>query len=153
MSSYLQTKGFFMTDRLSEEFLNDILKSNSIDEFLSSGSFVERTLSSYLQEMLVQKGLKQAQVVKDAQMNATFGYQIFKGARNCSRDAVLKISLAMGLSVREANRALQAAGHAMLYSKNRRDAILIFCLEHSYNLQQVEAELFRLNENTLTQPE
>ncbi|MDO4503110.1 MAG: XRE family transcriptional regulator [Coriobacteriia bacterium] len=153
MNSYSQTKGFPVAEPLTEELLNNILDAKSLDQVLQDKSFVSRSLADYLQHLLEEKNLRQAQVVRDAQLNATFGYQIFKGTRNCSRDAVLKISFAMGLSVREANRALQAAGHAALYSKDRRDAILIFCLDHGYDLQRTEGELFRLNEPTLTRAE
>ena len=153
MGSYFQLKGFPMGEALTEEFLNTILGADSLDRFLADECFVERNLSAYLQQLLEEKGLKQAQVVKDAQVNSTFGYQIFKGTRNCSRDTVLKICFAMGLSVREANRALQAAEHSALYSKNRRDAIIIFCLDHGASLQRVEEELFRLGEKTLNQAE
>ena len=65
------------------------------------------------------------------------------------RDNVLKLSFAMGFDTRHANRALQAAGSNALYPKNRRDAIIIYCLEHGYTLQQANDTLYTFEEDCL----
>ena len=67
---------------------------------------VAQGLGEYLEELLEQKGLKRSQVVHMANLNETFGYQIFTGQRNPSRNKVLQIAFAMALSLRETNRAL-----------------------------------------------
>ena len=84
-----------------------------------------------------------------ADLNETFGYQIFTGARNPSRDKVLQIAFAMALTLRETNRALRAAGTSSLNPKFRRDAIIIFCIGQGCSLQKVNEELYRLGEETV----
>lgn len=84
-----------------------------------------------------------------ADLNETFGYQIFTGQRHPSRNKVLQIAFAMALSVREANRALTAAGAARLDPKCRRDAIILFCIDRARSLQKVNEELYRLGEDTI----
>ena len=84
-----------------------------------------------------------------ADLNDTFGYQIFKGTRHPSRDKVLQIAFAMALTLRETNRALTAAGASELYCKDRRDAIIIFCLDRGCSLQKVNEELYRFGERTI----
>ena len=84
-----------------------------------------------------------------ANLNETFGYQIFKGERNPSRNKVLQIAFAMALSLRETNRALSAAGVNALNCKNRRDAIIIFCIDRGCSLQKVNEELYRFGEETV----
>lgn len=88
-------------------------------------------------------------MVRAAGLNETFGYQIFKGQRNPSRDKVLQIALAMELGIRETNRLLKAAGVNELYCKDRRDAIVLFCVDHGYSLQKTNEELYRFDEETL----
>lgn len=100
--------------------------------------------------MLEKKGLKRSRVVRMADLNETFGYQIFTGARNPSRDKVLQIAFAMALSLRETNRALMAAGASSLDPKCRRDAIVIFCIDQGCSLQKVNEELYRLGEETVS---
>ena len=63
---------------------------------------------------------------------------------------LLKIAFAMGCTLREANRLLQAGGANELYCKNRRDAIVIFAISHGYTLQKTEEELYRFDEATIS---
>lgn len=138
-----------MTERLTEEVLKDLLEAPSIDSFIDKHEFPSCSLSDYLQQMLEKKHLERARVVRMADLNETFGYQIFTGARNPSRNKVLQIAFAMALTLRETNRALSASGASTLTCKNRRDAIIIFCIDHGCSLQKVNEELYRLGEETI----
>lgn len=138
-----------MTERLTEEVLKELLEAPSIDSFIDKHEFPSCSLSEYLQQMLEKKHLERARVVRMADLNETFGYQIFTGARNPSRNKVLQIAFAMALTLRETNRALSAAGSSTLTCKNRRDAIIIFCIDHGCSLQKVNEELYRLGEETI----
>ena len=62
---------------------------------------------------------------------------------------MLQIAFAMGLDLRETNRLLRVSGASDLYCKNRRDAILIFCLDKGYSLRKTDEELYRFGEETL----
>lgn len=138
-----------MAEKLTEELLSELLDAPTIDGFVAKNELGHRKLGEYLEELLEQKGLKRSQVVHMANLNETFGYQIFTGQRNPSRNKVLQIAFAMALSLRETNRALEAAGVSSLYSKDRRDAIIIFCLDRGCSLQKVNEELYRFGEETL----
>ena len=138
-----------MSEPLTEELLDELLSTSSIDEYLEEHEPRALTLSEYLQQLLQKKNLERARVVRMADLNETFGYQIFTGARNPSRNKVLQIAFAMALSLRETNRALTAAGVSTLTCKSRRDAIIIFCIDHGCSLQKVNEELFRLGEETV----
>lgn len=138
-----------MAEKLTEELLSELLDAPTIDDFVAKNVLGHRKLGEYLEELLEQKGLKRSQVVHMANLNETFGYQIFTGQRNPSRNKVLQIAFAIALSLREANRALEAAGVSSLYSKDRRDAIIIFCLDRGCSLQKVNEELYRFGEETL----
>lgn len=138
-----------MDERITEELLAELLASPSIEGFLDENAINEVTLSEYLQQLLDKKGLKRAEVIRKANLNATFGYQVFTGARGAGRDTILQLVFAMELTLREANRLLQAAGVNGLYCKSRRDGIIIFCIEHSYSLQETDEELYRFGEETI----
>lgn len=138
-----------MAEKLTEELLSELLDAPTIDGFVAKNALGHRKLGEYLEELLEQKGLKRSQVVHMANLNETFGYQIFTGQRNPSRNKVLQIAFAMALSLRDTNRALEAAGVSSLYSKDRRDAIIIFCLDRGCSLQKVNEELYRFDEETL----
>lgn len=139
-----------VTERLTEEVLQELLDAPSLDEFIDAHEFPAVTLPEFLERMLEKKRLKRSRVVRMADLNETFGYQIFTGARNPSRDKVLQIAFAMALSLRETNRALMAAGASSLDPKCRRDAIIIFCIDQGCSLQKVNEELYRLGEDTVS---
>lgn len=139
-----------MKEPLTEELLNELLEAPDPISFVGRHRLAERTLSDYLTSLLDQKGLSRSEVVRKADLNETYGYQIFMGQRKPSRDKVLQIVFAMGLSLREANRALKLAGANELYCKNRRDAIIIFCITRECTLQQVNEELYRFGEETIS---
>ena len=138
-----------MAEPLTEGLLDELLSAPNPEAYLDSHDFGERTLSEYLQRLLEEKHLERAQVVRMANLNETFGSQIFKGERNPSRNKVLQIAFAMALSRRETNRALSAAGVNALNCKNRRDAIIIFCIDRGCSLQKVDEELYRFGEETV----
>ena len=138
-----------MAQRLTEELLAELLETPDIDAFLESRHLGEPSLPDYLNVLLAEKNLERAQVVRMANLNETFGYQIFMGTRNPSRNKLLQIAFAMALTLRETNRMLEAGGVSSLYSKSRRDAIIIFCLERGCSLQRVNEELYRFGEETI----
>lgn len=138
-----------MAQRLTEELLAELLEAADIDAFLDSHQLGEPSLPDYLNALLAEKNLERAQVVRMANLNETFGYQIFMGTRNPSRNKLLQIAFAMALTLRETNRMLEAGGVSSLYSKSRRDAIIIFCLERGCSLQRVNEELYRFGEETI----
>lgn len=73
-----------MREPLTEELLNELLSSPDSNSFLSSANPSRRSLAEYLQQLLDEKGLERSKVVREAGLNDTFGYQIFKGTRKAS---------------------------------------------------------------------
>ena len=142
--------GTYMAEEpLTENLLDELLSAETVTDYLKEAPLQQRTASDYLNELLEEKGLVRSKVVRDASLNDTYGYQIFTGARNPSRDKLLQIAFAMRLSLRETNRLLKCAGLSDLYCKNRRDAIIAYCLEHDVDLMGVNDQLYNFNEETL----
>ena len=100
--------------KLTDELLNELLDAPNIDGYIKEHDFAAPSLSDYLKQLLQEKGLERSRVVRMADLNETFGYQIFTGARHPSRNKVLQIAFAMALSMKETNRALTAAGVSVL---------------------------------------
>lgn len=138
-----------MKEPLTEDLLQDLLDAPSPVKFAAKHKLPERDVPSYLQQLLDERGLKRSQVVRDAGLNATHGYQIFTGQRGASRDKLLQLALTMKLTLRETNRLLRAGGHSELYCKCRRDAIIIFCISHGESLQRTDEESYRFKEQTI----
>ncbi len=139
-----------MKEPLTEELLEELLDAPDPSVFIGSHRIRERSLSNYLQQLLEEKGLVRSAVIRAAGINDTYGYEIFSGHKDKpGRNYVLQLAFAMNLTLKEADRLLQAAGASSLYCKNRRDAIIIFCLDKGYSLQRTDEELYRFNEETI----
>ena len=138
-----------MEEPLTDELLAELLQAPDPARFADERLGPQRSLPEYLRQLLDEKGLERASVVREAGLNATYGYQIFVGSRKPSRDYILQIAFALHCTLRETNRLLQAAGVNGLYCKNRRDAIIIFCIDRGYSLFCANEELYRFGEPTI----
>jgi hypothetical protein len=138
-----------MEERLTEALLEELLSAPRVEDYLRRHALDTPTLAEYLNQLLDESGLTRAEVLRRANMEQTLGWYAFKGQRGLGRDNALKLAFAFGLDVRRANRLLQAAGAKALYAKNRRDAILIHCLQHACTLQQTNYTLHEFGEECL----
>ncbi len=143
-------EGTRVVEPLTEKLLEELLDADDPAAFADEHALAHRDLPVYLTQLLAEKGLKRSEVVRAAGLDATFGYQIFKGQRKASRDKVLQLAFALSCTLREANRVLKAAGHSELYCKDRRDAIIIFCISRGCDLRKTDEELFRFGEATIS---
>lgn len=138
-----------MKEPLTDELLEKLRNSSDPAIFTRDNKITQRSLPEYLQQLLDEKNLSRPRVVSEAGLNATYGYDIFTGKKRPSREKVLPLAFAMHCTLQETNRMLQAAGVNELYVKNRRDAIIIFCLEHGYSLMKTNGELYRFGEDPI----
>lgn len=139
-----------MAEPLTEELLNELLSASSVDEYVSQHDVEERRFDAYLRELAEAHGMTRPEVVRAANINDTYGYELFVGRKVApGRDKVLQLALAMHLSLRETDRLLQAAGASRLYCKDQRDAIIIFCLDRGLSLLETNEALYAHGKETL----
>lgn len=139
-----------MEEPLTEELLNQLLSSENPEKYLDSHELPSRNLADYLQELLAERGLVRKEVIRAAHLNETYGYELFTGKKtHPGRDKVLQLAFGLGLGLRETDRLLQTAGASRLYCKDRRDAIVIFCLDRHATLDKANEALFAHGEETL----
>lgn len=136
-------------ERLTEDLLARLLAAPSPDDYLDEGLTLKRSLADYLHEMLVDKGLKRADVYRTSGLNSTVVYDAFAGKSRLGRDNALMVAFGLGCSLRETQRLLKLAGVAELYPKVRRDAIIIWCIDHGMSREACDDELWRFGEKTL----
>ena len=131
-------------ERLTEELLERLLASSTPEAYLDEGLTVDRELPDYLFQLLGEKGMKRSEVVRASGLNSTFVYDVFNGDSRLGRDKAIMLALGM-----ETQRLLRLDGVSELWAKNRRDAVIIWCVEHGYSRTQTDDELYRLGEKTL----
>ena len=136
-------------ERLTEDLLARLLASPSPQDYLEEGLTCERSLAGYLHELLASKGLTRADVYRASGLNPTVVYDAFAGKSRLGRNNALMMAFGLGCSLRETQRLLRLAGVAELYPKVRRDAIIIWCIDHGLSREGCDDELWRFGEKTL----
>ena len=82
-------------------------------------------------------------------MSEVYLHQVFAGRRNPSRSRLLCLCFGLNATLEETQELLKQCGHAQLYPKNRRDAIIQYGLANGMDLFAVNDKLFAENEETL----
>ena len=116
-------------------------------DFLS-GSELPITFPEYLNTQMASHHLTASELIREAHLQRNYGYQILDGKRNPSRDKAL--CLALHLNITDTQRALNISQNGQLYSKSRRDSILIFAIEKKLSVMDTNELLFEMNEPILT---
>ena len=124
------------------QLLGQLRKTKDLASYVATLDSAPPTLAQCLTRLLEKKGLKRSKVVAAANINCTFGYQIFVGQRRASRNKLLALCVAMGTDLDEADCVLRSGGVNGLYEADRRDAIIMYGLMRGRTLQQVEEDLY-----------
>lgn len=129
----------------------EIKTSTEIKTFLKENDeYIKNfTLTQYLELLIKEKNLTKKEVINNSDLNYTYGYQILNGTRKPTKDKLLQICFGMKATPEEANRILVLANAGGLYSKVRRDCVIIFALEKGLSLMQANDLLYELNEDII----
>lgn len=137
-------------ERLTEDLLERLLEASSPEAYLDAeGIEGNREFVDYLFERLGERGGKRAAVVRESGLNPTVVYDIFQGKSRPGRDHAIMLAFGLHCDLRQTQRLLRLAGVSELWCKQRRDAILIWCIDRGCTREQADDELFRLGEKTL----
>ena len=110
-------------EHLTEELLDRLLASASIEQYLDEGLVSARTLTDYLFDRMEAHDLRRADVVRASGLNATVVYDIFSGKSRPGRDHAIMLAFGLKCTLRETQRLLRLAGVSELWCKQRRDAM------------------------------
>lgn len=132
----------------TDQLMAEIKKSTEIKSFLTENDedIKNLSLSEYLNILIEKKQVPKGEVIKKAELNYTYGYQMINGTRKPTKDKLLQLCFGLKATVEEANRILVIADAGGLYSKNRRDCIIIFALDKGLSLNETNELLYELGE-------
>lgn len=136
---------------LTEELLDRLISSSDIQSYLDQDSTSNQTLTVFLETLREANNMKRSTLARESGLNATVVYDIFAGKSRPGRDHAIMLSIGLNCDLRETQRLLRLAGVSELWCKQRRDAIIIWCIEHGFDLAATDDELQRLGEQPLLQ--
>lgn len=140
-----------MNEKNTDTLQQELMSTNNLDRFLTENdaSFRDVPLQEAIQRIFDEKGMSKAQLAKQSGISEVYLHQLFSGRRFPSRSRLLCLCFGLDATVDEAQSLLQQARHAPLYSRDRRDAIIIFALSHHMTLFEANDKLFTENLDTL----
>lgn len=131
------------------ELVNELRTAKGLEGFLvdNQKDFRQYTLAEYLQKLLDEKQLSKMEVIESSHLERLYAYHIFAGRKkNPSRQKVIALALAMGLTPEETQYLLYYAGAEQLYVRNPWDSILWFALDHHMTVVDTDLMLQKMSE-------
>lgn len=110
---------------------------------------VSADLAQLLAELLERKGLKKAQVIKNAEFSEVYGYQIFSGLRVPERKKLLCLAVSMKLNIDEVQQLLKCSGYPPLYVKKPFDSVVLYGLCKGLSVVEINELLYKYELETL----
>ena len=125
------------TNRIStDELLALLFKERNLESFLqrNESAYLTASFSDYLNAWCKRHLEVPEQVIRRANLEKSYGHQLFSGRRNPSRDTVLQLAFAMQAGLTQAQEMLRIAHRSLLYPRIKRDAAIIYCLHNRVSL-------------------
>ncbi|MDR1664766.1 MAG: helix-turn-helix domain-containing protein [Clostridiales bacterium] len=128
-----------MKYKSTAELRHEIKSATRIEDFLTAnkGQMTVCSLPEHLNALLAQKRLSRAEVVRGSLLDKAYVYQIFSGDKVPSRDKLLALAFGLCLTDDETQKMLKASGNRELYSRDQRDALILFALHRNQNIFEV----------------
>lgn len=136
--------------RTTEELLS-ALSSLNIDQFFKD--YKEELLSiepcDFLNGLILSSTMRKAEIVKGADFDTVYFYQILSGKKTPSRDKLLRLLISMKTPFKSCQLALKLYGHSELYPRRSRDSIIIYSINNNLSLAEVQQELLSAGEEAI----
>lgn len=138
-------------DKTTTELFSDLTNASSLKQFqqLNQQQLQTPEPLDYLQNLLQPKKIKLSQAFNMAQINDSYARHIRRGERPLNRDKILRLALAVHLTLEETQNLLKYAEEAALYARSSRDSVIIFALQNKHSLLETNETLHDLNMDLL----
>lgn len=127
--------------------LQMLFKTSDVKGFMENYTNEMRSISfsKYISQLCINRGEVPERVIKRANIERSFGHQLFKGTKKPSRDTVLQFAFGFESDVDTAQELLRQAGMSTLYPRVKRDAVIIYCLHNGLTIVETQNVLHDMN--------
>ena len=120
--------------------LLDELKGKNIDinTYLESNSdsLIEINLKKFWNDVVNNSGMSKSDIINKSDFGYVYFYDVINGRKIPSTDKIVRLALAMKMTLEQCQTALKYSGKSPLYPRLKRDSILIFAINHNYDIYQ-----------------
>ncbi len=120
-----------MNTKSTEELMNVLINTDNtttLETVLIETEDAKASFSKMVNRMLTEQNMTPADLQRKSAIARTYIYQILDGTRNPGRDKVIAVALALKADIDVTQRMLKVTGNAILYPKDKRDAVIIFAV-------------------------
>ena len=120
-----------MNTKSTEELMNVLINTDNtttLETVLIETEDAKASFSEMVNRMLTEQNMTPADLQRKSGIARTYIYQILDGTRNPGRDKVIAVALALKADIDVTQRMLKVTGNAVLYPKDKRDAVIIFAV-------------------------
>lgn len=132
-----------MGEMKTDELLRLLFMESSLERLMekdpSSLSFP--SFPDYITALCKKRDEPPERVINRANIEKSYGHQLFNGRRNPSRDTVLQLAFGFEMDYEAAQELLKIARKSLLHPKVKRDMVLVFCLQHRYSVVDCQVAL------------
>lgn len=123
-----------------------LFKTPRLQEFMEKHTNELRLESfhEYITRLCRTQGEVPERIIKRANIEHSFGHQIFRGSRKPSRDTVLQLAFGFKAEVDAAQELLKYAGMSALYPRIKRDSAIIYCLHNHFTIVETQQVLHEM---------
>ena len=118
-----------LIDLMGDSPMTDVYERNDSD-------FVEGSLCAYLKKEIADKGVTKAMLIELTGINRRFFFDILSCKRHPRRRYVIRFFLALQTPFGRAQRILRACGYAVLFARDRRDAVIIRSIARNHSVDE-----------------
>ena len=142
-----------MERKQTERLEHEIKTCSDIHAYIERNQqeLLRMSAQEYLNRLIAAKGLTKKEIVKDCELDQIYAYQILSGRKKGEREKLLCLALAMRLTAYEANTWLYLCGKSKLYPRDKRDAVVLFGLDHGRTVASVNELLYQAGEKLLNE--
>lgn len=117
----------------TEKILNQLDGDKTFTEIFKENkeSFSYKTVGEYILEEIENRNTTKAKIIKISGINKRFFFDIMSSKKRPSRRYIIRIFLALELDLKDVQWYLKACDYPQLYAREKRDAVIIYCINHS----------------------
>ena len=139
-------------NKQTTELLKELNRATcDLSTYMEKNSELFRNIDIYnfWSKLIEKSGYSKSNIINKADFCYCYFYDIINGRKLPTKDKVVRLCLAMKVSLKDTQEALRISDRSPLYPKNRRDSILIYAINHKMIVSKCNALLVEFNEEEL----
>lgn len=134
------------------ELLRELKRQScSLPDYLADHkeAFIVEDIKAFWEQIIEKKNYSKSNIINKSDFSYCYFYDVINGRKMPTKDKVVRLALALKMTVEECQQALKISGRSALYPKIRRDSVLIYAIEKHLTIAQCNDLLSKHGEGEL----